>query len=328
MDSFNAFRVYKKDKKISGLLEKTTLEELDQGDVVIKAHYSSINFKDALGALGKGQIFKKFPTIGGIDVSGVVESSDNPKFKKGDSVLVTGCGLGETHDGGYSEFVRVPSDWVVPLPENLSLKEAMIYGTAGFTSSICVHRMEANDQSPDKGPIVVTGASGGVGSFGVMMMSKLGYEVHAISNKKESHDYLKSLGAHKVLSLEELDLGARPLEKGRYGGAIDNLGGDCLGRLIPHVNLWGNVASVGLAMGHTLNATVMPFILRGVSLLGISSANCPMELRLKLWDRVSKELKSDNLSDIVFKEIPLSDIEKSCEELLERKVSGRILVKI
>ncbi|MDC0255947.1 YhdH/YhfP family quinone oxidoreductase [Bacteriovoracales bacterium] len=328
MDSFNAFRVYRKDKKISGLLEKTTLEELDQGDVVIKAYYSSINFKDALGALGKGQIFKKFPTVGGIDVSGVVESSENPKFKKGDSVLVTGCGLGETHDGGYSEFVRVPADWVVPLPENLSLKEAMIYGTAGFTSSICVHRMEVNDQSPDKGPIVVTGASGGVGSFGVMMMSKLGYEVHAISSKKESHDYLKSLGAHKVLSLEELDLGARPLEKGRYGGAIDNLGGDCLGRLIPHVNLWGNVASVGLAMGHTLNATVMPFILRGVSLLGISSANCPMELRLKLWDRVSKELKSDNLSDIVFKEVPLSDIEKSCEELLERKVSGRILVKI
>lgn len=328
MDPFNAYRIYINDKSISGLLEKTTLKDLDQGDVVIKAHYSSVNFKDALGATGKGPIFKKFPIIGGIDVSGVIESSENPQYKEGDSVLVTGCGLGETQDGGYSQFVRVPSEWIVPLPQNLSLEEAMIYGTAGFTAAICLHRMEANGQNPDKGPIVVTGASGGVGSFAVMMMAKKGYEVHAISGKKDSHDYLKTLGAHKVLSLEELDLGGRPLEKGRFGGAIDNLGGDCLGRLIPHIKLWGNVASVGLALGHQLKATVMPFILRGVSLLGISSSNCPMDLRVKLWKTISEELKSPHLSDIVCKRVKLPELPQAFEELLGRKVKGRILVEL
>jgi NADPH2:quinone reductase len=328
MDSFNAYRFYKKDKTISGTLEKTSLKELDQGDVVIRARYSSVNFKDALGATGKGAIFKKFPIIGGIDVSGEIESSDNPKFKKGDSVLVTGSGLGEIQDGGYSEFVRVPSEWIVPLPQNISLEESMIYGTAGFTAAMCLHRMEANGQNPDKGPIVVTGASGGVGSFAVMMMSKKGYEVHAISGKKDSHDYLKTLGAHKVLSLEELELGERPLEKGRFGGAIDNLGGDCLGRLIPHIKLWGNVASVGLALGHELNATVMPFILRGVSLLGISSSNCPMDLRVKLWEMISKELKPACLSEIVCKRVKLSELPSAFEGLLGRKVTGRILVEM
>jgi NADPH2:quinone reductase len=296
--------------------------------VVIRARYSSVNFKDALGATGKGAIFKKFPIIGGIDVSGEIESSVNPKFKKGDPVLVTGCGLGENQDGGYSEFVRVPSEWIVPLPQNLSLEESMIYGTAGFTAAICLHRMVANGQNPDKGPIVVTGASGGVGSFAVMMMAKKGYEVHAISGKKDSHDYLKNLGAHKVLSLEELELGGRSLEKGRFGGAIDNLGGDCLGRLIPHIKLWGNVASVGLALGHELNATVMPFILRGVSLLGISSANCPMDLRIKLWEMIAKELKTSSLSDIVCKRIKLSELPGAFEGLLGRKVTGRILVEL
>ena len=328
MDPFNVFRIYKNDKSISGVLEKTSLKDLDQGDVVIRARYSSVNFKDALGATGKGAIFKKFPIIGGIDVSGEIESSDNPKFKKGDPVLVTGCGLGENQDGGYSEFVRVPSEWIVPLPQNLSLEESMIYGTAGFTAAICLHRMVANGQNPDKGPIVVTGASGGVGSFAVMMMAKKGYEVHAISGKKDSHDYLKTLGAHKVLSLEELELGGRSLEKGRFGGAIDNLGGDCLGRLIPHIKLWGNVASVGLVLGHELNATVMPFILRGVSLLGISSANCPMDLRIKLWEMIAKELKPSGLSDIVYKRVKLSELQGAFEGLLGRKVTGRILVEL
>jgi len=328
MDPFNVFRIYKNDKSISGVLEKTSLKDLDQGDVVIRARYSSVNFKDALGATGKGAIFKKFPIIGGIDVSGEIESSDNPKFKKGDPVLVTGCGLGENQDGGYSEFVRVPSEWIVPLPQNLSLEESMIYGTAGFTAAICLHRMVANGQNPDKGPIVVTGASGGVGSFAVMMMAKKGYEVHAISGKKDSHDYLKTLGAHKVLSLEELELGGRSLEKGRFGGAIDNLGGDCLGRLIPHIKLWGNVASVGLVLGHELNATVMPFILRGVSLLGISSANCPMDLRIKLWEMIAKELKPSGLSDIVYKRVKLSELQGAFEGILGRKVTGRILVEL
>ena len=254
-----------------------------------------------MGATGKGQIFKKWPINGGIDVSGIVFESQSPFFKKGDSVLVTGCGLGESHDGGYSKFVRIPSEWAIPIPKNLSLEETMIFGTAGFTAGICLHRMEINDQTPERGPIAVTGASGGVGSFGVMMMAKKGYEVVAISGKESSHDYLRQLGASKVISLEELNLGSMPLEKGKFGGAIDNLGGEPLAKLLAHINPWGNIASVGLAAHHELQSTVMPFILRGVNILGISSANCPMPLRKKIWDRIGQELKPETLSNIVYK---------------------------
>ena len=241
---------------------------------------------------------------------------------------MTGCGLGETHDGGYSKFVRVPSDWVIPLPQSLSLKEAMVYGTAGFTAGICLHRLEENHQTIDKGPIVVTGASGGVGSFGVMMMAKMGYEVVAISGKKSSHDYLKTLGAYQVLSLEDLNLGSRPLEKGRFGGAIDNLGGEVLSQLLAHIKPWGNIASVGLAAHHSLQSTVMPFILRGVSLLGISSANCPKSLRTKIWDRIARELKPNNLPNIIHKTLKMEELPLAFEEILNRQVQGRIIVEI
>ena len=328
MDKFQAFRCFKEDKKIYGKLTEITLEDLDKGDLIVEAKYSSVNFKDALGATGKGHIFKKWPINGGIDVSGIVLESKSPSFKKGDLVLVTGCGLGEAHDGGYSKFVRVPSEWAIPIPKYLSLEESMIFGTAGFTAGICLHRMEVNDQTPEKGPIAVTGASGGVGSFGVMMMAKKGYEVVAISGKESSHDYLKQLGASKVVSLEKLELGSRPLEKGKFGGAIDNLGGEALAKLLAHISPWGNVASVGLAAHHGLQSTVMPFILRGVSMLGISSANCPMDLRKKIWDRIASELKPETISNMVHKKIKLEDLPTAFEDILNRKVQGRIIVEI
>jgi len=328
MSKFQAFRCFREDKNISAKLTELSIDDLDSGDLVIEAKYSSVNFKDALGATGKGQIFKKWPINPGIDVSGVVSDSQSPLFKKGDNVLVTGCGLGENHDGGYSKYVRVPSEWAIPIPSNLTLEEAMTFGTAGFTAGICLHRMEVNNQTIDKGPIAVTGASGGVGSFGVMMMAKKGYEVIAISGKESSHDYLKQLGASKVMSLEKLNLGSRPLEKGMFGGAIDNLGGDALAQLLAHIHPWGNIASVGLAAHHSLKSTVMPFILRGVSLLGISSANCPMGLRTQIWNRIAEELKPDNLSKIIHKKIKLEDLPLAFEEILNRQVQGRIIVEI
>lgn len=326
--SFHAYRATAKDGGgISAGLVSLSADELDEGDVVIQAKYSSVNYKDALGATGKGKIYKKLPIVGGIDVAGIVVESEKPDLPVGSEVLVTGCGLGESHDGGYAEYVRVPSSWVIPLTSGLTMREAMIYGTAGFTAGLCIHRMQVNDQTPDKGPIVVTGASGGVGSFAITMLAKLGFEVIAVSGKAEAADYLKSLGAHQLVRPDELELGERPLESARFGGAIDNVGGKLLEGILRHTNLWGNVASVGLAADFRFQNTVMPFILRGVSLLGISSANCPRPLRLKIWESLATTLKPD-LEKIVQETIPLEKLDDIFQRMIDRQIRGRVLVKI
>ena len=265
---FRAFRVSKEDGSIQGKLVELTIDDLGEGQVIVDALYSSVNYKDALAATGKGAILKSFPLVAGIDMAGVVRESLDDRFKPGDEVLITGCGLGETHDGGYSQTLRVPADWLVPLPDGLSAWEAMGLGTAGFTAAICVHRMLVNGQVPEMGPIVVTGASGGVGSFAVNIFSSLGFDVLAVSGKPERVDALKALGAAKVVLPDELALAKRPLDKALYGGVVDNVGGAILSGLIPHVQLWGNIASVGLASGPDLKGTVFPHILRGVSLPG------------------------------------------------------------
>jgi NADPH2:quinone reductase len=325
---FKAFRATKNNGDQQVGLTTMSLAELDAGDVVIEARYSSINYKDALGATGEGKIYRKYPINGGIDVAGVVAASERPDFAVGDPVLVTGCGLGESQDGGYAEYVRVPADWVIPCPEGLSLEEAMIFGTAGFTAGLCLHRLLVNDQTPDKGPIVVTGASGGVGSLAIPLLVKQGFEVIAVTGKAEAHDHLRSLGAHRICSVAELELGQRPLEKAKFGGAIDNVGGPVLEGLIRHTNLWGNIACVGLAADHRFSNTVMPFILRGVSLLGISSANCPRDIRESIWQNLATSWKPDQLHDIVHKTIPLDDLDGAFRLFIDRKVIGRTLVKI
>lgn len=327
MDSFKAYRVFEEDGRVTGRLVSLHLDELDAGEVVIHSAYSSVNFKDALGATGRGKILKRFPMNGGIDVSGRVLVSASPRFKPGDEVVVTGCGLGENHDGGYSEVVRVPADWVVPLPSGLTLEEAMIFGTAGFTAALCVHRLQMNDQTPTKGPIVVTGASGGVGSMAVSMLASQGFEVIAVTGKTEQHGFLRELGAAQVCGVEDLKLGNRPLESARFGGAIDNVGGDVLAGLIPAINLWGNVASVGLASSPQLSTTVMPFILRGVSILGISSTNAPMPLRQKLWQRMASDLKPKSLHKIHTGTTSLNEMADVFAAMLERKTIGRTIVK-
>lgn len=303
--------------------------ELTPGEVHVQTHYSSLNYKDALALTGSGQILKKFPLNPGIDVSGVVLSSSDPHFKKGDSVLVTGCGIGEETDGGLAQEIKVKSSFVIPLPETMSLETAMFFGTAGFTAALAIHRLLVNDQTPEKGPILVTGATGGVGSFSVALLKHLGFEVIALTGKKTSqHENLQRLGAHKVMTLSELQLGSRPLEKGLFGGAIDNLGGEVLAQTLAHTRLWGNVASIGLAMSPKLETTVMPFILRGVSLLGTSSNNCTLSLRHEIWKKLSTNWKAPEFQFIPKQVISMEDTLRTAKEMLNQKTVGRTLVQI
>lgn len=326
MSPFKAYRVFKEAQGVVGRLVTLDLSDLSPGNVVIEAHYSSINYKDSLGATGKGAILKKFPLVAGIDVAGVVKSSTDREFPVGAEVLVTGCGLGETIDGGLSEIVRVPAEYVVRKPEGMSLKESMILGTAGFTAALCLHRMLQNNQSRDKGPIVVTGASGGVGSISVALFAQAGFEVIAVSGKEEAFPLLKDLGAKDVLSLSDLALSTKPLSKARFGGAVDNLGGAPLAGLLASTALWGNVASVGLALSSELHSSVFPHILRGVSLLGISSANAPMGLRQQIWQRLADDWKIEQINAILSEVVALTQVESVFERMLSRRTKGRILV--
>jgi acrylyl-CoA reductase (NADPH) len=313
---------------VSPRLVEMRSDELTPGDVVVRVLWSGINYKDALAITGRGKILKRFPLNAGIDAAGIVESSEDARHRAGDAVVVNGMGLGESHDGGFAEIVRVPGDWVVPLPTGLTLREAMVLGTAGFTAALAVARMELNGQSPDKGPVVVTGATGGVGSAAVSMLARRGYSVLAVSGRPEHHDYLRRLGAAEVKTPTELDLGSRPLETARFGGVIDNVGGGMLAGLVRHVGLWGQVACVGMAAAPELEGTVFPLILRGVSLLGVSSGNCPMPLRRDLWARLGADLKPAHLDKIVSREIPLDAVIETAPLLVERRALGRILVAL
>jgi NADPH2:quinone reductase len=325
---FKAFRIHEIDRKIVARFDEITLDDLADGDVVVRVMYSDINYKDALAATGAGRILRKYPLVGGIDLAGVVESSADPRCKPGDHVLVTGCGLSETHDGGYAQYARLKGEWVIPMPPGLGTFKAMTLGTAGFTAALAIHRMEHNGQTPTKGPIVVTGATGGVGSVAIDMLAGRGYEVIAVSGKPESVDYLKSLGASQVLLRKEIDFGKRPLEAARFGGAIDNVGGEMLTWLTRTVDTWGNIACIGLAGGADLHTTVMPFILRGVNLLGINSSATLRELRLVVWNRVATDLKPRHLDTIATRTINFEELPDAFRAYLEGTVTGRTVVKI
>jgi acrylyl-CoA reductase (NADPH) len=327
MSSFKAFRITNTEGKISAAIVDTTLDELTAGDVVIRAEYSSVNYKDALAATGTGKILKRFPLIGGIDVAGVVTSSADRRFREGDRVLVTGYDLGVGQDGGYGAIVRVPADWVVRIPDGLTSRDAMILGTAGFTAGLAVLRLERSGLAPGQGPIAVTGATGGVGSIAIAALARLGYEVTAISGKDDARDYLTSLGAREILSRTTLTMGTRPLETARWAGAIDAVGGDMLAWLTRTTNYWGGIASTGLTGGVELRTTVMPFILRGVSLIGIDSAMCPMPIRLEVWRRLSTDMKPADLNAIAH-EITLDGLPAAFETLLAGKARGRFVVNL
>lgn len=328
MDRFKAFRIHEERGKIVSRFEQLSLDDLTPGDVVVRVSHSDINYKDALAATGAGRILRRYPLVGGIDLAGVVESSSDARFKPGDAVLVTGCALSETHDGGYSEVARLKGDWVIPMPSGLDAFKAMSLGTAGFTAALAIHRMEHNGQHPAKGPIAVTGATGGVGSIAIDMLAGRGYEVIAITGKAESAGYLRSLGAAKVLLRQELDLGSRPLEAARFAGAVDNVGGEILTWLTRTVDFWGNITSIGLTGGATLATTVMPFILRGVNLLGVNSSATPRDLRLKVWERVSTDLAPRHLDRIVTRTISFDELPAAFGAYLEGGVTGRTVVRI
>ncbi len=328
MDAFRAYRVHQEDGKTAARLETIGLDDLDEGDVVIRSCWSDVNYKDALAATGKGKIMRRFPMVGGIDVSGYVARSTDSRYQEGDPVVVTGFGLGEEHDGGYAEYVRVPADWLVPLPEGLSLRESMALGTAGFTAALAVDAMEHNWQTPDKGPILVNGATGGVGSFAIDMLAALGFQVTAFTGKRDQEAYLRKLGAGELLIRGETELGSRPLEKALWGGAVDNVGGAELGWLTRTVQPGGNIASIGLAGGIKLETTVMPFILRGVNLLGINSVFVAHDRRVRVWNRLANDLKPRHLDAIVTRTVDLDGLGDVFDDYVAGTVTGRTVVKV
>jgi NADPH2:quinone reductase len=329
MATFKALRVHQIEKATQSRLETISIDDLSPGEVVVRVGWSGINYKDALAVTGKGRIMKGFPKVAGIDLAGIVESSASPQYQKGAPVLVTGCNIGEALDGGFAEMARVPADAVVALPSGLSLREAMAIGTAGFTAALALKRMLENHQAPAMGPIAVTGPTGGVGSIAIDLFKRAGFTVHAITGKAGTADaYLKSLGADQIVARQSLELGKKPLEAATWGGAVDNLGGDTLAWLTRTTKPWGNIASIGLAQGFELATTVMPFILRGVSLLGIHSVECPRPWREELWKHLASDWKPRHLDRIVAREVSLEDLPKVCGEFIAGAVQGRTLVKI
>ena len=324
--NFRAFRIRNDANGYRSGIESMSLGDLNPGEVVVKTAYSSVNYKDALAGTGQGKILRRFPLVGGIDVAGHVVASTSPGFKEGDAVLVTGSGLSETRDGGYAEYARLDAQWVVALPAGLSLRESMILGTAGFTAGLALLRMTENRQTPELGPLAVTGATGGVGSLAIAIFSKAGYEVHAISGKPEHAAYLKSLGASEVLGRDAL-AGTSPMASARFGGGLDNVGGPMLASLLAQTAPYGNVASAGLAASPELSATVMPFIIRGVSLLGVASAGTARDIRDEVWRRLSSELKPAGLETICTRSIGLHGLHDVFDAMLAGGSLGRTVVQ-
>jgi len=329
VEKFKAYKLTEADKKIRAEFVECTLDELDPGELVVRVAYSDVNYKDALAATGKGRILMRPSCIGGIDLAGTVVSSDDPRFAKGDAVLAVGHLIGVKHHGGYAEYARIPADWAVKLPKGMTLWEAMAYGTAGFTAGLAIVKMELNGLKPAGGPVVVNGATGGVGSIALAALAKLGYEVTALTGKESESDWLKKLGAKAVLLRQSLDLTKiRPLDKATWAGAVDNLGGEVLAWMASTMKVNGVIASIGLAASPNLNATVLPFILRGVSLLGINSTDAPSpELSRQVWQRLATDMRPPLLKEMA-RTVPFADLPKVFDDFINAKVTRRVVVDL
>ncbi|MEQ1589524.1 MAG: oxidoreductase [Gallionella sp.] len=325
--NFSAYQITEQDGKSIGRFVNLSMDDLDPGEVVLQSHYSSVNYKDALAAIGAGKVVRRFPCVGGVDVSGVVVHSDDARFAVGDEVLVTGYGMGVDHDGGFAEYVRVPADWIVPLPQGLTLFDAMALGTAGFTAALAIHRLEQNDLRPKNGKVIVTGATGGVGSLAIVMLAQLGYHVVALTGKSSEHDYLKSLGAAEILSRKDFPMGTHALEKAQWAGALDGVGGETLAWLTRTMQQNGVIASFGNAGGTELHTTVFPFILRGVRLIGIDSAATAMPLRRPIWQRLATDLLPKSL-DQISHTTPFAELPQVFPLLIQGNQRGRAVVAI
>jgi putative YhdH/YhfP family quinone oxidoreductase len=326
--SFRALRIHNDDAGYRGAVETMDSDALSPGEVLVKTAWSSVNYKDALAGSGKGRILRHYPLNGGIDVAGHVVASTDPSFKEGDAVLCTGSGLSETRDGGYGEYVRLPARWTVALPQGLALREAMIIGTAGFTAALALLRMHDNRQTPALGPIAVTGASGGVGMLAIDIFSRAGYEVHAISGKPAHFDFLRGLGAAECIDRHTFTFSGKPVDSACFGGALDNVGGKTLAGLLPLIQPYGNVAICGNAGGASFDSTVLPFIIRGVSLLGIASAGTARDLRDKVWQHLATDWKPQHLDRIVTDEVSLDALAPVFERMLAGDSFGRTLVRV
>ena len=326
--TFAAFRIHRQGSQVSARFDNIGLSDLTAGDVVVRVTYSDINYKDALAATGTAPILRKYPLVGGIDLAGEVVFSSDRRYTPGQRVLVTGCGLSETQDGGYAEYARVQGDWVIPIPPGMTDADAMKLGTAGFTAALAIHRMEQNGQQPQHGPVVVTGATGGVGSLAINMLAGRGYEVVAVSGKPEADAYLHEIGASQILRRQSLDLGSKPMEAALWAGAVDNVGGEVLTWLTRTMGYGGNIASVGLAASHELHTTVMPFILRGVNLLGINSVATPREMRLAVWHRLATDLCPAKLDRIAGRHVTFEDLPAQFDDYIKGRVIGRTVVRI
>jgi acrylyl-CoA reductase (NADPH) len=325
--AFQAFRVFDEDGRVQGRIVSTSLDELSAGGVVIKVACSSVNYKDALAATGTGKIIRRFPLIAGIDAAGTVVSSEDGRFREGQPVLVTGYDFGVASDGGYAAFARVPADWVVPIPDGLNAFDAMAIGTAGFTAALSIVDLERNGLTPANGPVIVTGATGGVGSLAVQMLAARGYQVTALTGKDGEHEYLRSLGAKDVLSRNGLQMGTRPVEKPLWAGAVDVAGGETLAWLTRTMMYNGAIANSGLTGGTDLKTTVLPFILRGLKLLGIDSVMCPMATRRDVWRRLATDLKPAHLQATATA-IGLEDLPRAFSTLLSGAARGRFVVNV
>ncbi len=327
--AFRAFVVNKTEEGFTAGFKELTQADLPQGEILIKVAYSSVNYKDGLASIPEGRIVRTYPFVPGVDLAGIVAESSDSRFKTGDEVLATSYELGVSHYGGYSEYARVKADWVVPLPDGLTLKEAMALGTAGFTAALAIHQLEKNGLKPQNGPVLVTGASGGVGSIGINILSALGYTVAASTGKSSEHDYLKELGASEIISREETSAESnRPLEKERWAGSLDSVGGSTLAYLIRTTKYGGSIAAFGNTGGPNLNTTVFPFILRAINLLGIESVNCPMELRSNLWRRLASNYKPGHLLDRIGHEVPFEELPQALATILKGGTRGRTIIKI
>ncbi|KRE90603.1 quinone oxidoreductase [Frateuria sp. Soil773] len=328
MTTFRAFRIHDDDAGYRAGIERMPADALSPGEVLVKAAWSSVNYKDALAGTGKGKILRRFPLNGGIDVAGHVAASADPAFREGDAVLCTGSGLSETRDGGYGEYVRLDARWTIPLPAGLGLRESMILGTAGFTAALALLRMQDNRQAPALGPIAVTGASGGVGMLAIDIFARAGYEVHAISGKADHFDFLRGLGASACIDRHQLAFSGKPMESARFGGALDNVGGAMLAGLLPQIAPYGNVAICGNAGGIAFDSTVMPFIIRGASLLGIASAGTDRAIREAVWQHLASDWKPRHLDCIATREIGLDDLHGTFARMLAGDSFGRTVVRL
>ncbi len=328
MDKFKVYRLREQDRKVVAAFEQASIDELDAGEVVIRVAYSGVNYKDALAATGAGRIVRRFPCIGGIDLAGTVTESTDARFKKGDAVLATSYDIGVAHDGGYAEYARMKADWLVPIPKGMSLFEAMALGTAGFTAGLAVIRMEHEGLRPGAGPVIVTGATGGVGSIAIDVLAGLGHHVVALTGKEHETAYLKDLGAKEVMLRSSLDLAKiKSLDKASWAGAVDNLGGDVLAWLAATMQIGAPLASVGLAASMDLKTTVAPFILRGVSLLGVDSVNCPMPQRRRVWERLASDMKPKHLAGMT-RTLPFDELPTVFDDFLKARIRGRIVVDL